>query len=236
MGEVVIPVNGLKLNGTNNWFALKEKPKAKKKMGVKGEILLQFAIPAPKGKLLSNKALTELKTRIKNAEDSKSLTLELEGLELEKIPKHVYTHMAHYTSLSFSFNSFSDWPDMYSFSRLEVLNLSGNKLTSIAATLGAITTLKELYLNGNQIKVLPPEIGDLSNLEKLNLSNNQLKRLVEDIGCLSKLEELNLMGNPLSTVPEALGCCYSMEVSKHTCVLSAVTECSVCVAVGPQLL
>jgi Leucine-rich repeat (LRR) protein len=216
MGEVIIPVNGLKLNGTNNWFPLKEKPKTKKKMGVKGEILLQFAIPAPKGKPLSNKAVSEIKTRIKNAEDAKSLSLELEGLELEKIPKHVYQNMAHYTSLSFAFNSFSDWPDMFSFSKLQVLNLSGNKITSIAPTIGAITTLKELYLNGNQIKVLPPEIGDLVNLERLNLSNNQIKRIVDDIGCLVKLEELNLMGNPLSTLPESIGCCYSMEVSSST--------------------
>ena len=35
MGEVIIPVNGLKLDGSNNWFSLKERKKGKK-MGVKG--------------------------------------------------------------------------------------------------------------------------------------------------------------------------------------------------------
>jgi hypothetical protein len=38
MGEIIIPVNGLKLDGSNNWFSLKESSdkKIKKAGAIKG--------------------------------------------------------------------------------------------------------------------------------------------------------------------------------------------------------
>jgi Leucine-rich repeat (LRR) protein len=133
---------------------------------------------------------------------------------LDVIPQYVNEHLSDYTSFDFSFNNIVDWPEFSPFKHLQVLRLSGNKLTSIPPQIGILVGLRELYLNGNMLHSLPPEIGDLSTLEKLDISNNSIKKLVDDIGCLIKLEDLNVTGNPLAVVPEAIGECNSIEVSQ----------------------
>lgn len=71
MGQVIIPVNGLKLDGTNNWFPLKERPKGKK-LGVKGEVLLQFAVPAPIAKISSSSQQKEMNSHLQKSMSSQS--------------------------------------------------------------------------------------------------------------------------------------------------------------------
>ena len=169
------------------------------------EILLQFAIPPPKGKELSQKTLKELKARLDEAERRGNLSVELEGLELERVPKYVNQNMQHFQQLRFGFNHFSDWPDLSAFTQLTVLDLSGNQLTAISPNIGMLISLKELFVNGNQIASLPSEIGDLSKLERLDISNNRMTTLVDDIGLLTRLEVLQASGNPINKLPEAIG-------------------------------
>jgi hypothetical protein len=218
MGQVVIPVNGLRLDGSNNWFPLKEKEKSKK-VGVKGEVLLQFAVPPPTGKALTPSASQEKEAKkfMDTSLKSGKQTVELEGLQLQALPKDVYEKCQNFTQFNLGFNSFVEWPNLAPFLKLTILNLSGNKLVSISPSISLLTNLRELYLNGNNLKALPPEIGECYKLEKLSIANNQLRKLVDDIGYLVKLEELNLTGNHLTTVPPTMGECISMEILDLSC-------------------
>jgi len=219
MGEVVIPVNGLKLDGTNNWFPLKERKNSKRKMGVSGEILLQFAIPNTTSPLTSSQ-MREVKQRLEGIAANPSGVIDLEGTAIDRLPGELFEKrfpLFKFCTLRLAFNKFIDFPDLEAFTKLELLDLSGNRLVSLPPTIGLLTSLKELYLNGNQLKMLPNEIGDLTALTALNLSNNRLKHLVDDLGNLRRLEALNVTGNPINALPEAIGECISMEVLDLSC-------------------
>ncbi|EMY14603.1 leucine rich repeat protein, partial [Leptospira weilii str. Ecochallenge] len=47
---------------------------------------------------------------------------------------------------------------------VRVLNLSGDRLTTLPKEIGKLRNLQILYLSGNQFKALPKEIGQLQNL------------------------------------------------------------------------
>ena len=93
---------------------------------------------------------------------------------------------------------------------LTVLDLGGNKLTSLPAEIGQLTSLTELSLFCNKLTTLPAEIGQLTSLESLYLSRNQLTSLPAEIGQLTSLTELHLSGNRLTTVPYEIGLITSL--------------------------
>ena len=61
-----------------------------------------------------------------------------------------------------------------SFSKLERLDLSDNRLASIPPELSLLINLNELVLDGNGIAFLPDEVGRLKKLKVLSLRNNRL--------------------------------------------------------------
>ncbi|KAM2397325.1 hypothetical protein EV1_033739 [Malus domestica] len=79
-------------------------------------------------------------------------------------------------------------------SSLETLDLSGNHLVSLPASISGLSKLKYLNLeNCNLIEgAIPDDIGSLSSLQGLNLSGNHIVSLPASISGLSKLEDLNL--------------------------------------------
>jgi Leucine-rich repeat (LRR) protein len=134
---------------------------------------LQFAIAAP-GKELSSSQMKSLKARMKDSRKNGEPFVDLSGIGIEKTPNYLIEKMGNLEKIDFSFNNLHEWPELEPFRNLQVLDLSGNKLRSIAPTIGMLTTLKELNLNGNNLSVLPPEIGDLSRLEKLGKQSHIL--------------------------------------------------------------
>lgn len=78
--------------------------------------------------------------------------------------------------------------------RLIDLDLSGNNLTSLPASIGQLSMLKVLTLHFNRLTELPKEIGLLRNLNSLDLMCNRLKTLPPQIGSLFQLEYLNIGG------------------------------------------
>jgi len=91
----------------------------------------------------------------------------------------------------------SDVYPLEGFSVLEVLDLSGNTLTSFVQSLPA---LQKLNLRSNLITQLPEGLCDSIGLLELDLQGLQLKALPQNFSKLSKLEKLNLRGNKLNNV------------------------------------
>jgi len=107
-----------------------------------------------------------------------------------------------------------------SVERLELLDLTHNKLQTLPFCLGMRTALKTLRLGGNAIQSLDfidnlskrPTNAGLGELERLVLAHNELKALPDALGLLSSLTHLDLHGNQLATLPPALADCKLLSV------------------------
>ncbi|KAM1118196.1 hypothetical protein FF1_042454 [Malus domestica] len=91
---------------------------------------------------------------------------------------------------------------------LKDLNLENCNLCegAIPEDIGLLSSLVRLNLSGNHLVSLPASISGLSKLQYLNLKNCSLCEgaIPEDIGFLSSLETLNLSGNHLVSLPASI--------------------------------
>jgi small GTP-binding protein len=83
----------------------------------------------------------------------------------------------------------------------DVLDISGNQVTSLPAEIVELKNLTALNLSGNQLASLPAEIVELKNLTFLDISGNQLASLPAEIVELKNLTKLDLSENPLESPP-----------------------------------
>jgi Leucine-rich repeat (LRR) protein len=85
------------------------------------------------------------------------------------------------------------------------LDLSGQQLTALAASVTNQTDLTSLNISNNQLTTLPPAIGNLANLEVLNVENNRLQTIPAEIGQLKHLVSADFSNNRLTSLPPELG-------------------------------
>ncbi len=117
---------------------------------------------------------------------------------------------------------------------LEVLDLAGNSLTTLPASLSRLTRLRAVFVSNNPMVRLPPVLGacpvltqigargcglrDLpaaslpSGLRWLTLTDNQLDTLPDELGRRPALQKLMLAGNRLSTLPDTLAGAANLEL------------------------
>ncbi len=62
-----------------------------------------------------------------------------------------------------------------------------------------------LWVHGNLLTSLPASVGALSSLRAFSAVGNQLTSVPESIGSLQSLTSLELAGNRLETLPESIG-------------------------------
>lgn len=91
------------------------------------------------------------------------------------------------------------------------LDLSGQGLKIITASLFRYDFLTKLYLDHNHLSYLDSAIGQLRKLTHLDISHNQISELPEEIGMLVNLKELFLFGNGLQTLPDEAGNLFKLE-------------------------
>ena len=93
---------------------------------------------------------------------------------------------------------------------LEVLNLSGNRLTALPAELGRLRKLRILFCSDNAFTTVPEVLGDCPQLSMVGFKANQLRTLPA-AALPAALRWLILTDNQLSAVPAELGNCGHLQ-------------------------
>lgn len=93
---------------------------------------------------------------------------------------------------------------------LEVLDLTGNRLSDLPADLHRLTRLKVLFCSNNRFTHLPHAIGRCQALETVGLRSNRITR-VDAQALPPSLRSLVLTDNALEQLPEALGDCAQLQ-------------------------
>ncbi|MFZ3017068.1 MAG: leucine-rich repeat-containing protein kinase family protein [Gallionella sp.] len=117
---------------------------------------------------------------------------------------------------------------------LEILNLSGNALTTLPDDLPRLHRLRILFCSDNDFTRVPEVLGRCANLgmigfkanqieelpaaalpEKLRwliLTDNRLREIPAEIGNCARLQKLMLAGNQLQRLPDELAACKNLEL------------------------
>jgi hypothetical protein len=117
---------------------------------------------------------------------------------------------------------------------LEVLDLSGNALTSLPDDLPRLRNLRILFASDNPFTELPEVLGECSQLSMVGfkanrirtvpgnalapqlrwliLTDNEIEALPPEIGGCTQLQKLMLAGNRLRTLPDQLAACSRLEL------------------------
>ncbi|GAA4508491.1 leucine-rich repeat-containing protein kinase family protein [Hymenobacter ginsengisoli] len=117
---------------------------------------------------------------------------------------------------------------------LEVLNLSGNRLSALPPNLGRLRRLQIIFCSDNQFASLPEVLGQCPQLTMVGfkankirtvpaaalpprlrwliLTDNEIEGLPPEIGRCADLQKLMLAGNQLTALPAELAHCTRLEL------------------------
>lgn len=84
------------------------------------------------------------------------------------------------------------------------LDLTGNELKKLPASIGRFKSLKRLILIHNELTLLPDEIKKLHNLEDLDISSNKFKVFPSGIESLENIKILDASNNSIESLPETI--------------------------------
>ncbi|MBF9018502.1 MULTISPECIES: leucine-rich repeat domain-containing protein [unclassified Oceanispirochaeta] len=101
--------------------------------------------------------------------------------------------------------------EIWSMRKLRILDISGNRISSLDKGIGRLRQLVYFNAADNELEILPHQIGGLRKLQILNLSGNRLQALGFSLDGLIKLKKLNLSGNCLETLPPGLNALFQLE-------------------------
>jgi hypothetical protein len=93
---------------------------------------------------------------------------------------------------------------------LEILNLTGNALTSLPEDLPRLHKLRILFCSDNNFTTFPEVIGDCSSLRMVGFKSNVIEQ-VPEMEFPEELRWLILTDNRIDTLPESLGGCTQMQ-------------------------
>ncbi|WP_206537900.1 leucine-rich repeat-containing protein kinase family protein [Shewanella mangrovi] len=117
---------------------------------------------------------------------------------------------------------------------LEILDLSGNALTSLPDDLPRLSKLKVIFCSQNNFTKLPEVLGRCESLSMVGFKSNQImdvpaaslppklrwliltdncvQQLPDNLGDCAELQKLMLAGNQLVSLPDTLANCHKLEL------------------------
>ncbi|KNX78568.1 protein kinase [Pseudomonas sp. 250J] len=132
--------------------------------------------------------------------------------ELTDFPREIFDLADSLEVLDLTGNRLSDLPaDLHRLTRLKVLFCSNNRFTHLPHAIGRCQVLETAGFRGNRItrvdaQALPP------SLRSLVLTDNALEQLPEALGDCAQLQKLMLAGNRLRGLPQSLARCERLEL------------------------
>lgn len=149
--------------------------------------------------------------QLKNGELAGATRLDLSE-QLETFPSEIFDLADSLEVLNLSGNRLSSLPpDLWRLRKLRILFCSDNAFTEVPAALGKCLDLEMIGFKANRIRRLPAEALP-PKLRWLILTDNQLESLPDEIGRCMRLQKLMLAGNQLQTLPEGLSRCRNLEL------------------------
>lgn len=132
---------------------------------------------------------------------------------LTTFPSAIYELADTLEILDLTGNALSTLPDdLDRFKKLRILFCSSNQFTELPAVLGKCESLRMIGFKANQINHIPEEAIPTKHLRWFIVTDNQLTRLPEALGECKHLQKLMLAGNQLSTLPETMANCHALEL------------------------
>ena len=132
---------------------------------------------------------------------------------LTAFPKEIYELADTLEILDLTGNALSSLPDDFDrFKKLRILFCSSNQFTEIPAILGKCPSLSMIGFKANQITHIPESAIPTKNLRWFIVTDNALTKVPEALGQCKKLQKLMLAGNQLSTLPASMANCQALEL------------------------
>ncbi|HEY1998327.1 leucine-rich repeat-containing protein kinase family protein [Paraburkholderia sp.] len=131
---------------------------------------------------------------------------------LTEFPREIFELAPTLEILDLSGNALSSLPDdLPQLGKLRIIFCSDNRFTELPEVLGQCPQLSMVGFKANRIRTvsgrsLPPE------LRWLILTDNQLEALPPELGQCTRLQKLMLAGNRLKTLPAELAACRRLEL------------------------
>jgi Leucine-rich repeat (LRR) protein len=131
---------------------------------------------------------------------------------LSEFPREIFDLAESLEILDLSGNALTSLPDdLPRLHKLRILFCSDNQFTELPAVLGLCQQLSMIGFKANQIRQVPAAALP-SILRWLILTDNQISELPAEIGRCSQLQKLMLAGNQLHSLPPALANCTRLEL------------------------
>ncbi|PMY65413.1 MULTISPECIES: leucine-rich repeat-containing protein kinase family protein [Pseudomonas] len=131
---------------------------------------------------------------------------------LSEFPREIFDLADSLEVLNLSGNALSSLPDdLHRLTRLRVLFCSDNLFTEMPACVGQCTQLSMVGFKANRIERVPAAaLPPL--LRWLILTDNRIEELPDELGQRPHLQKLMLSGNRLTRLPQSLGQCQQLEL------------------------
>ena len=131
---------------------------------------------------------------------------------LTEFPREIFSLSDSLEILDLSGNQLSSLPDeLVKLTKLKVIFCSQNQFTELPAVLGRCPSLRMIGFKANKIRHVPA-ISLPAKLRWLTLTDNEIEQLPPEIGDCRYLQKLMLAGNRLQALPETLANCQRLEL------------------------
>lgn len=131
---------------------------------------------------------------------------------LQEFPREIFSLADTLEILDLSGNTLSSLPDdLPRLRKLRILFCSSNRFTVLPAVLGQCLQLSMVGFKANQISSVPAAALPPA-LRWLILTDNQITELPVELGQCTRLQKLMLAGNRLQSLPPTLAACTRLEL------------------------